>query len=377
MKIIADDKIPFLNGVLEKLAGAEVIYLPGGKISPADVRDADALIIRTRTICNARLLHASKVRFIATATIGFDHLDTAWLKAHNIAWTNAPGCNSASVAQYLCSVLLNLAVKYGFSLRDKTLGVVGVGNVGSKVVEVGRALGMRVLLNDPPRAEKEGRGEFSDLETLLAEADFLTLHVPLEKTGSYQTFHLCAEQAFAAMKKNAFYINSARGEVCDSQALKQALKSGQIAGAVLDVWENEPLVDSELLELLDLTTPHIAGYSLDGKANGTAMSVNALAGFFKLGIPEWYPAVIPEPENTFIKIPNGDSFEEKLLTAVNFSYNVNMDSARLKMSPAAFEEQRGDYPLRREFPAFSVDCRDAEAAKALTRLGFKRRAYDV
>ena len=371
MKIIADDKIPFLNGVLEKLAGAEVVYLPGAKVSPTDARDSDAIITRTRTKCNAELLTGSKVRFIATATIGFDHLDTSWLEANDIVWTNAPGCNSSSVAQYICSVLLNIACKYGFSLRGKTLGVVGVGNVGSKVAKVGKALGMRVLLNDPPRAEKEGKENFSELEQLVAESDFLTMHVPLEKSGKYPTYHLGDEQLFANMKKEAFYINSSRGPVCDNQALKSALKAKQVAGAVLDVWENEPVIDLELMDLLEFATPHIAGYSYDGKANGTAMSVNALGKFFKLDFPEWYPSTVPVPENNSIKIPVEGSFEQKIMTAVNLSYNINNDSERLKSSPETFEKQRGDYPLRREFPVFTVECRDAEIAEALTQLGFK------
>ena len=371
MKIIADDKIPFLNGVLEKLAGAEVVYLPGAKVFPADVHDADAIITRTRTKCNAGLLTDSKVKFIATATIGFDHLDTAWLEANDIVWTNAPGCNSSSVAQYICSTLLNIACKYDFSLRGKTLGVVGVGNVGSKVAKVGEALGMRVLLNDPPRAEKEGKEKFTELEQLIAESDFLTMHVPLEKSGKYPTFHLGDEQLFAKMKKSAFYINSSRGPVCDNQALKSALNAGLVAGAVLDVWENEPDIDLELMELLEFATPHIAGYSYDGKANGTAMSVNALSKFFKLDIPQWYPSTVPVPENNSIKISAEGSFEEKILSAVNLSYNINDDSERLKNSPATFEKQRGDYPLRREFPVFTVECKDAEVVEALTQLGFK------
>jgi erythronate-4-phosphate dehydrogenase len=371
MKIIADDKIPFLNGVLEKLAGAEVLYLPGAKISPEDARDADAIITRTRTKCNAGLLNGSKVKFIATATIGFDHLDTAWLEENGICWTNAPGCNSSSVAQYIYSVLLNLACKYGFSLRGRTLGVVGVGNVGSKVAKVGEALGMRVLLNDPPRAEKEGKEKFAELGQLVVESDFLTMHVPLEKSGKYPTYHLGDEKLFAGMKKDAFYINSSRGPVCDNQALKSALNTGQIAGAVLDVWENEPAIDLELMGLLEFATPHIAGYSYDGKANGTAMSVNALGRFFKLDLPEWYPSTVPVPENNSLEIPLEGSFEQKILAAVNLSYNINDDSERLKASPETFEKQRGDYPLRREFPVFTVVCGDPEVAEALTGLGFK------
>ncbi|MDD5697310.1 MAG: 4-phosphoerythronate dehydrogenase [Victivallaceae bacterium] len=369
MKIVADNKIPFLKGVLE--SRAEVVYLPGDRISPAEVKDADALLTRTRTRCGAALLSGSAVKFVATATIGYDHLDTRWLEANGIGWTNAPGCNSSSVAQYLTSVLLNLAVEHQLSLCGRTLGVVGAGNVGAKVARVGAALGMRVLLNDPPRAEREGPAGFVELAQAAAEADFLTLHVPLTSGGNYPTRQLAGRALFEAMKSEAFFINSARGGVCDQAALKTALKRGKIAGAVLDVWENEPDLDPELLELVDFATPHIAGYSADGKANGTAMSVNALSRFFGLGLDNWYPDNVPLPEKCSATLPAAGSFEEKMLTAVNLTYDVREDTRRLRQSPAAFEQQRGNYPLRREFPAFSVHGADPETAGALRQLGFK------
>ena len=369
MKIIVDDKIPFIKGVLESCA--DVVYLPGAKVTPDDAKNADAVITRTRTKCNEKLLAGSAVKFIATATIGFDHIDTEWCEANGIKWTNAPGCNSSSVAQYICSALLNLACKHKISLRGKTLGVVGVGNVGSKVAKVGEALGMCVLLNDPPRADKEGQGAFVDLSQIVAEADFITMHVPLDKGGEYPTFHLGSKELFASMKDSAFYINSSRGPVCDNAALKEALKNNEIAGAVLDVWENEPDLDLELLDLVDFGTPHIAGYSYDGKANGTAMSVNALSEFFDLDLKEWYPSDVPVPENTSIEISSEDSFEEKMLEVVSLSYNIKDDSDRLRNFPAAFEKQRGDYPLRREFPVFKVECKDDDILTASTQLGFK------
>jgi len=369
MKIIVDDKIPFLQGVLESCA--EVVYLAGAKVTPEDTKDADAIITRTRTKCKEELLAGSMVKFIATATIGFDHIDTEWCEANGIEWTNAPGCNSSSVAQYISSALLNLACKHKISLRGKTLGVVGVGNVGSKVAKVGEALGMRVLLNDPPRADKEGCEIFVDLAQVVAESDFITMHVPLEKDGKYPTLHLGNEELFKSMKDSAFCINSSRGPICDNAALKKALKNNDIAGAILDVWENEPDLDLELLELVDFGTPHIAGYSYDGKANGTAMSVNALSKFFSLDFKDWYPSDVPVPEKTSMKISSEGSFEEKMLVAVSLSYNIKDDSDRLRNSPATFEKQRGDYPLRREFPVFNVESTDAEVNKALIKIGFK------
>ena len=230
LRIVADDKIPFLRGALEPFA--EVTYLPGGAIAPADVKNADALITRTRTRCGEALLAGSRVRFIATATIGYDHIDTAYLRRAGIAWRNAPGCNAASVAQYIGSAL----VSSGVELCGKTLGVIGVGNVGSKVAALGEALGMRVLRNDPPRAEREGSTGFTELPELLAEADFVTIHTPLTRDGAHPTFHLCDAGFPELMRPGAQLFNSGRGEVVDTAALKAALKSGRISAAVLDVW---------------------------------------------------------------------------------------------------------------------------------------------
>ena len=371
MKVVADDKIPLLKGALEPYCDS-VVYLPGGKTRPEDVMDADALITRTRTKCNAKLLAGSKVKFIATATIGFDHFDTAYLDEAGIAWTNAPGCNSSSVKQYITSVLLNLAADYGISLRGKTLGVVGVGNVGSKVAAVGRALGMNVLLNDPPRAEKEGADKFVSLERIQSESDFVTLHVPLTETGRDRTYHLADAGFLKKLKPGSFFINSSRGEVCDNAALKAALQAEAIRGAALDVWENEPDIDLELLRLVDYGTPHIAGYSTDGKANGTAMSVNALSRFFNLELKDWYPSHVPGPVIREIAIADQETFEKTLLEAVSVSYNVRDDYFRLMAAPETFEKQRGDYPLRREFPYYTVTVKslNPEIISALRELGF-------
>lgn len=373
MKVVADDKIPLLKGALEPYA--DVVYLPGAKTSAADVKDADALITRTRTKCDKKLLQDSKVKFIATATIGYDHFDTEYLDKSGIVWTNAPGCNSSSVAQYLASVLLNLAVDHNITLRGSTLGVVGVGNVGSKVAAFGRILGMNVLLCDPPRAEVEGWEKFVTLDEIIAKSDFVTLHVPLSEAGSYPTVNMADSTFFKKMKASAFFINSSRGEVCNNQDLKLALTNNNIRGAVLDVWENEPEIDLDLLQMVDYGTPHIAGYSTDGKANGTAMSVNAICKFFKLPLHDWYPASVPGPEKSIITVEEGNSMESTLLQAVTATYDVKADTARLLASPATFEQQRGDYPLRREFPYYTVipgKTLTADSLERLLQLGFKK-----
>ena len=372
MKVVADDKIPFLKGVLES-EGIEVVYLPGAKTTAEDVSNADALITRTRTKCNEKLLKNSAVKFIATATIGFDHIDTDYVEKRGICWTNAPGCNSSSVAQYITSLLLNLAVKHNFKLADKVLGVVGVGYVGKKVAAVGRALGMKVLLNDPPRARAEGDKEFVSLDIVAQKADIITIHVPLEYEGEDKTFHLADEEFLNKLTQKQFIINASRGEVVDNAALRKVLEKRSIAGGVLDVWENEPEIDLELLNLLDYATPHIAGYSTDGKVNGTSMSVNALAKFFNLSerLQNWYPDNVPVPENTVIECPADGSLEEKLLYIVSQSYNIADDTKALKQTPQDFEKLRGNYPLRREFGIFTVVNADSQCAEVLKNLGFK------
>ena len=360
LKIIADDKIPFLRGILEPFA--EVRYLPGGKISRADLMDADALLTRTRTRCCAELLEGTAVKFIASATIGFDHIDTGYCEANGIYWTNAPGCNSESVAQYITSLLLNQAHRTGRSLRGMTLGVIGCGNVGSKVARNARALGMNVLVNDPPRAEKEGQTGFSGLDEIKATADFITFHVPLNPDGEYATYHSADRNFFDTLGKKPFFINSSRGEVCDNQALKQAVTAGRLAGAALDVWENEPGIDTDLLSMLDYATPHIAGYSADGKANGTAMSILSLVKFFGLegkfdGSVLQRPPLPEKPEIDLMPFSDaGESETELLYRAVTASYDIVSDDRRLRGNPAGFEKQRGDYPLRREFDSYHVSA---------------------
>jgi len=384
LKIVADDKIPFLKGVLDPFVN--VVYLPGSKITSTDVVDADAIFTRTRTCCNEALLKGSRVRLIVTATIGYDHIDTAWCEENGIRWINAPGCNSTSVQQYITAVLLVLAKEKNLNLQDMTLGVIGVGNVGSKVAKAGAALGMRVLLNDPPRAEKEGDAAFIHLEQLLEQSDVITCHTPLTKGGDFPTYHLSSCNFFDKMKNGAVYINSARGAVTETAALKQAAcpspviaglphKLPKLSAYILDVWENEPDIDLELLENALIGTPHIAGYSSDGKANGTAVCVHEFCRFFGLNIlQDWYPDTIPAPPmSTVINIDcEGKTEQEVFYEAVTHTYPIWEDSLRLKQTPADFEKQRGDYWIRREFNNFTIQLKNPTEAmvKGLRLLGF-------
>ena len=369
MKIVADDKIPYLKGVFEPFA--EVVYLPGGKITPADVADADLLITRTRTGCNKALLGKSKVKLVTTATIGIDHLNTAELDELGIQWRNAPGCNAVSVKNYIAAALAQL----NRDLSGSTLGIIGVGHVGRQVADAGRAFGMKVLLNDPPRAEAEGDKEFTELEKLLAASDIVTLHVPLEHSGKYPTVNLADEKFFAAMKPGSWFFNSCRGEVMERQSFINAVKSGHIAGALIDVWPGEPDPGRELVELVDIGTPHIAGYSKDGKANGTAACVRAAAGFFH--IPELadfevkeLPPPVYAPE---IEIDSTLPAWQQINQAVIHAYDIRRDSDAFRSAPEQFENLRGTYWNRREFSAFTVHGASPEVQPKLALLGFKIR----
>ena len=344
MKVIVDNKIPFIKEAIEKIAD-EVIYAPGKDFTPVLVKDADALIIRTRTHCNRELLEGSRVRFIATATIGFDHIDTAYCRQAGIVWKNAPGCNSASVAQYLQSTLLLAKLLKGKKLSEMAMGIVGVGNVGSKVAEIARELGIRVLLNDLPREDKEGSTGFTSLQLLAEECDVLTFHVPLYKEGKYKTFHLADQSFFRSLKRAPIIINTSRGEVIETKALLEALENGLISDAVIDVWENEPDINLTLLNKVFIGTPHIAGYSADGKANATRMSLDSLCRHF--GIQADYHIAPPEPENPIIIASTPTEAYLKM-------YDPRKDCEALRAHPELFEKLRGDYPLRREKTAFSV-----------------------
>lgn len=372
MKIVCDNKIPFIRGVFEPWA--EVVYLPGAETTPAVVRDADAVVTRTRTRCDAALLAGSSVRVVASATIGYDHIDTAWCEAHGILWRNAPGCNSSSVKQYIAAVLCTLARRHGLRLDALTLGVVGVGNVGSKVAEAAALLGMRVLLCDPPRARAEGADGFVDLDTLVAQSDIVTLHVPLSREGEDATWHLFDEARLAAMRPDQFLINSSRGPVVDGAALRAALQAKALRGAVLDVWDGEPEPDRALMALLDIATPHIAGYSADGKANGTRMSVRTVAAVLGLPLADWRPADIPAPAQPleFSLDASGKSRQEVLSEAILHTYDILADDRALRAHPERFEQLRGDYPVRREPTAFTLRLQggDPALADALAALGF-------
>lgn len=337
MKVIVDNKIPYIREALAELAD-EVVYLPGKAFTPDIVRDADALITRTRTLCNRDLLAGSKVQFIGTATIGFDHIDTAYCKEAGITWSNCPGCNAGAVEQYIHSVLLLLQQEKGLKLKNACIGIVGVGHVGSRIKQLAERLGMKVLLNDPPR-EAQGESGFTDLQTLAQCCDVITFHTPLVKQGDFLTFHLADESFFASLQRQPYIINTSRGEVIDENALREALNKGLIKDAVIDVWEHEPNIALDLLNRIFIGTPHIAGYSADGKANATRMTLEAFCKFF--GKEMKFTILPPDMPH-----PPFDSNEDIRQLQI---YDPRRDCAELRNHPELFEQLRGDYPLRREY----------------------------
>lgn len=340
MKIVADKHIPFLEGVFEPYA--EVVYIDGRQINHADIVDADALIIRTRTKCNAELLDGTTVSMIATATIGTDHIDLGYCKTHNIEVHNAEGCNAGGVMQYVFSALYGIAARKGIKLDDATLGIVGVGHVGSKVEAMARHLGFKVLLCDPPRAMAEGAEGFCSLENLLANSQIVTLHVPLDET----TRKMADEDFFMLMQPGAIFINASRGEVVDEQALISALP--KLGAVVIDTWNNEPNVNAELVDMVDIATPHIAGYSYQGKQNGTASAVQSVARHF--GIKELYD-YYPEtdiPDHEPLRLDLKDKTHGERAAVFQYNYPIFTDDFRFRMDPSSFEKLRSEYQYRRE-----------------------------
>ena len=326
-KIVIDDKIPYIKETISKLTN-RAVYIPGNMIGNDDIRDADALIIRTRTHCDAQLLKGSNVKFVATATIGYDHIDTNFMEQAGIKWINCPGCNASSVAQYIDAVLTLIKTEKHIDIQKQTIGIVGCGHVGRKVVDVARRKGMNILVCDPPRSDAEGEKGFVSMEQIAKEADIITFHVPLTKEGRYPTYHLANETLFDSLSKRPIIINSSRGAVVDNEALLYAINYNKVKDAVIDTWENEPNINKELLKRVWIGTPHIAGYSADGKTNADNMVISALCEFFSLPMQ---PAICP-PE-----IPNADLCPKNEDERTLFFYNPIPESNKLKLEPEKFE----------------------------------------
>jgi erythronate-4-phosphate dehydrogenase len=410
MKITIDRNMPYAKEAFSTLG--EVLARDGRQLTIADVRDADALFTRSTTRISAALLAGSAVRYYGSAVIGTDHIDIPYLESRQIPWVAAPGCNAESVANYVTSALLWLGAQHGFSLKGKTIGIIGCGNVGSKVLRHAKALGLKVLVSDPPREREEGGGRppspiglrrpgrekipFVSLEQLLAESDIVTCHVPLTKTGPDATYQMLNTEQFEQMKSGVIFINAARGAILSTDALLAVLGT-RIAHTVIDCWEGEPTYRTDLLARADIATPHIAGHSYEGKVNGTKIVYKAYLAWLAqaAGDPSCREHAaellreenieklfaLPPPPVPHIDLSQIKDPEDLLRQAVLRVYDIEADSLRLKRScdedsaarAAAFDQQRSKYPMRREFTSTQVTLKKPtqKLLTTLQGLGFK------
>jgi erythronate-4-phosphate dehydrogenase len=359
MKIVADANIPYVEQAFGSIG--EVTLVEGRSINQDAVKDADLLLVRSVTPVSERLLSGSAVKFVATATIGVDHVDTQYLQERGIGFASAPGCNAISAAEYVMAALFELAMRDGFTLQSKTVGIVGCGNVGSKVLEMLQALQVPCLIYDPPRADQYADRAYVDWEQV-THADVVTAHVPLHTSGNYPTYHMFAEKFFQRLPNQGIFINTARGRVVDEVALKAALQKRDDIRLVLDVWENEPNIDLELLNKIALATPHIAGYSLDGKVRGTKMIYHAVCEFFQLQ-PTWKKPALPFAGSFTATQFDADQDDVTIVReAIKNAYDICRDDRNLRAvfhQPEAqrgvyFDRLRKDYPVRREFSCFEA-----------------------
>ena len=345
MKAVIDEKIPYLREALMAM-GVDVVSLPGTDIKNVHLLDAQALFVRTRTVCDAALLSGTAVRFIGTATIGYDHIDTEYCRENGVFWTNAAGCNAGAVLQYVQSVVYSWARENGYSLSGLTLGIVGLGEIGSRVAAWAESVGLRVLANDPPKADA-GVAGLVTLEQIAKECDIITFHPSLNVDGVYKSVHLADAAFFASLKRCRLFINASRGAVVDNEALLAALEAGAVKCAAIDVWESEPDINLALLNKVYIATPHIAGYSAEGKINATSIVLNKFADFIK------YKGEVPA-----LRL---DAPQQPLVRAVTEQdaflsiYSPLEDTAKLKSAPGDFENLRNNYKLRREQSAFQIE----------------------
>lgn len=366
IKIVADKTIPFLQGIPEDFA--EVTYLSSKDFTASTVKDADALIVRSINKCTREILEGSQVKLITTATIGFDHIDTEYCEEAGIRWYNAPGCNAVSVSQYVLSSLLTIALRKNERLEEKTIGIVGVGHVGKEIERICKALGMRVLLNDPPRAEQEGENAFVSLDQIAREADIITIHTPLVKKGKYPTSHLANSEFFSKLSRKPWFVNAARGGVHETAALIEAKENGLIGELILDCWEKEPDIDRRLLELATIASPHIAGFSADGKANATRACLEHIRDFFGINRVRTEDVLPPPPVQPRIDLSQYS--ENRIEQAVFHSFSPLPIDKALREEPNNFEKFRANYAHPREFSAYTILNAGPEERELLQKIGF-------
>ena len=376
MIIAVDQEIPYWQEALSQLG--EIRLFSARELNPAQIRDVDALVVRSITPVTAPLLDGSSVRFVAAASAGIDHIDQAYLKDCGIHLGYAAGCNANSVSEYIITALHVVASRRGWDLKEKSLAVIGVGNVGSRVAKKASAMGMQVYLCDPPLRDSTGDARYQPLDEVIG-ADILSFHVPLCSDGPYPTWHMFDRKMLDRLSPRQFLVNSSRGAVFDNQELKLALREKKVSGAVLDVWEEEPRVDFSLLELIDIGTPHIAGSALDGKILGTEMVREELSRFFGIQSSRLSDSVFPEAKS--ITPETGTRSQEAVTSVLMQAFKILKKDAGLRalrsvstgQAEAGFDRLRNERPLRLEFPHFTVNLEKThiDLAGALNALGFK------
>lgn len=375
MNLIVDENILYAEEAFSSFGNLKLVN--GRTLTNTDVKNADVLIVRSVTNIDKNLLKNSNVKFIGTATIGTDHIDLNYLKENNISFVDARGSNADSVAEYVFTALLKVASEKRISLKEWTIGVIGVGNIGGRVVRLAQAIGMNVIKNDPPLERKGTGSNYVSLDEIL-KSDIITLHVPLTLEGTDKTFHLLNKQNLKKIKKECIIINTSRGAVTDNSALLEETNKKNF-NLILDVWENEPAINTELLKKTQIGTPHIAGYSLEGKVNGTKMIYDALCRFAKTE-PLWKPS-LPVTGTTNLFLPEGNSDEEKLYKLLSGIYNIEKDDSELRRilqmntreQADYFDKLRREYPVRREFSNYTIQIskEDLRFRKILEAFRFK------
>ncbi len=386
LNILIDENIPFEKKIFSGLGNVKTIH--GRKIDNKAVMDFDVLIVRSITKVNEELLKGTSIKFVGTATVGIEHIDRHYLQKNNIGFADAKASNARSVFEYVITALFHYCSKNNLNIEKIVLGVVGVGNIGSLVADASEKIGIRVLRNDPPLKDKGIKMKFYELDELL-KSDFITIHTPLIKTGKYSTFHLFNEKVLDKVNKNTVLINTARGSVVDNHYLINNLKKGNIQDAVLDVWENEPFINIDLLDLVFTGTPHIAGYSLDGKVNGAVMIYNEMCNYFNIDSEIKAGDILPVIENNILEVSCLSSYESTVYHLLKKVYNIEEDFMKLKnikinkdvqKQGEMFDRLRMNYQTRREFSNYKVvlnnGCRFYERLKKdLPVFGFQIKEW--
>ncbi len=368
-RLMIEGSIPYMREIKGLEQFEAVDYIENAELTAEHLKDTDAMIVRSITKCNENLLRGTKVQFIATATAGFDHIDKDYCSAHQIDWQSAKGCNAIAVAQYVFSALSHLSLGDKWNFSDKTIGIIGVGCVGKEVEKIATALGMKVLRNDPPRAEQEGQSGFVSLKKIQEEADIITLHVPLSRDGNYPTYQMIGLDFLKGCKQKPILINACRGDVTPSYDLLVAKTEGLISRLVIDCWENEPVINKALLNEADLVSPHIAGFSAEGKLRGGRMCLSAVCERFGIEIDGLMDtSVLPEPEVEVIESKGKD--DEFIARCFLHTLNPVLTDKALRNEAEAFEKLRKAYVYPREMSAYKVRANNAELRKKLQDIGF-------